>query len=66
MIKLKPCPFCGGEPDLTESEPSTANFNEGSIHFSVSCSGFDCEVMPKANLWQITEEEAILAWNKRL
>jgi thiamine biosynthesis lipoprotein ApbE len=64
-MKIKPCPFCGGKAELLESEPSTARFNEGAVHFAVSCGSIDCGVLPKANLWQITPEEAVQAWNKR-
>lgn len=37
MKELKPCPFCGGTASIEESEPSTARFNEGSVHFKASC-----------------------------
>ncbi len=63
--RLKPCPFCNGAPELIKSAASTVRFNEGAVNFSVSCSGFNCEVKPKSSLWQITPEEAVEAWNKR-
>lgn len=63
--QLKPCPFCGKQADLIESEPSKARFNQGCVHFAVSCSDFNCEVMPKGNLWHITPQDAVKAWNTR-
>lgn len=50
---------------MRESEPSTARFNEGAVHFSVSCTGFSCGVMPKGSLWHITPGDAANAWNTR-
>lgn len=63
--ELKPCPFCGGEAYLLEGEPSTANFNEGAVHFAVACGTLGCQVLPKANLWQMNEDDAVNAWNTR-
>ncbi|EKO3908227.1 Lar family restriction alleviation protein [Vibrio fluvialis] len=65
MSELKPCPFCGGEAELIQSEPSTARFNEGTVNFAVACYGYKCGVMPYPKLWQITKEEAVKAWNTR-
>ncbi len=64
MSNLKPCPFCGGEAEMYESEPSTARFNEGAVHFAVQCLGFYCQGV-KANVWQISPEEAVIKWNDR-
>ena len=61
---LKPCPFCGGAGEMSETEPSTARFNEGAVNFAVQCFGFDCQGV-KANIWQISPEDAAKAWNKR-
>ena len=47
--KLKPCPFCGGEPDLFEAP---------SVYF-VECS--KCYYPTNYD----TKEEAINAWNRR-
>lgn len=64
--KLKPCPFCGGSDlAIKESDPSTARFNEGAVHFSVACLGMNCVMMPVGNLWHISPEDAISSWNTR-
>lgn len=63
--KLLPCQHCGGKSGLLESEPSKARFNQGCAHFAVSCSDFNCDVMPKGNLWHITPQDAVNAWNTR-
>jgi hypothetical protein len=65
MKELRECPFCGGVAYLKSSEPSTANHNEGSVHFGVACGEFQCDVLPVSNLWQCTPEDAIKAWNNR-
>ncbi|QDP61507.1 MAG: hypothetical protein Unbinned8596contig1000_20 [Prokaryotic dsDNA virus sp.] len=65
MTNLKPCPFCGGQAELIQSEPSNANFNKGAVHCGVACFNFGCQVMPYPKLWQVNEEEAVIAWNAR-
>lgn len=62
-MKLRNCPFCGGEVEMHQSDPSTARFNEGAVHFAVECLGLNCGHGAKANVWQITEEDAARAWN---
>ena len=49
--KLKPCPFCGGEPELFEAP---------GVYF-VECSNPKCNYPTN---WD-TKEEAITAWNTR-
>ena len=63
--KIKPCPFCGNKGEVFESEPSTARFNEGAVHFAVQCFAFECMGV-KANMWQMSPEDAIEIWNKRV
>tara|TARA_S200002703_G_scaffold101771_1_gene88197 strand:+ start:900 stop:1112 length:213 start_codon:yes stop_codon:yes gene_type:complete len=65
MDNLKSCPFCGGEPELINSEPSTANHNSGAVHSAVACFNMNCSVMPYPKLWHVNEEEAVNAWNSR-
>lgn len=66
MNNLKSCPFCGGDPELIQSEPSNANSNLGAVHCAVACFNFNCQVMPYPKLWQVNEEEeAAIAWNTR-
>ena len=61
--KLLPCPFCGGEAELTYS-----NDNHHQPH--IQCK-FGCFLTPKcpgAHTYQWhykTEKEAIEAWNRR-
>lgn len=56
MIKLKRCPFCGGEAKLTKIE-STGEF-------CVGCCNGGCGVIP--NTWTYkTKTEAVNAWNTR-
>ena len=62
--EIKPCPFCGNKGELSESDPSTARFNEGAVHFAIQCFAFECMGV-KANVWQMSPEDAIGAWNKR-
>ena len=51
---LKPCPFCGGEPQTDFAEPD---------HYMIECREKSCRVRP----WSLekTEVAAIAAWNKR-
>ena len=64
--KLKPCPFCGGDPYL---------FKDNFGYFGVLCDGcnlyFGIEVennVPLYNGWRarlVTEKAAVRAWNCR-
>lgn len=65
MNNLKPCPFCGQKAELLQSEPSTANYNDGAVHFAVAYFDISCQVMPYPKLWHVNEEEAAKAWNTR-
>ena len=51
-VKLKPCPFCGGEASI--NRPS------GRMLFCVVCD--DCDANSG---YYFTEEDAALAWNDR-
>lgn len=51
MVKLKPCPFCGGEPEMYEGEGL----------WSIECSKCAAEPYP----YYVSEEEAIKMWNAR-
>lgn len=50
-MKLKPCPFCGGEADLQES----------------LCAGWfvECECGATSRIAYDSKKEAIEAWNRR-
>lgn len=52
MIKIKDCPFCGGEGQLN------IGFEDSAY---IECE--DCEV---ALGWECSEEVAIAKWNKRI
>lgn len=57
MNELKKCPFCGGEAELQCAIDTR-------IHHRVHCSNMDCPANC-INLWEMTEERAINAWNNR-
>ena len=52
-MKLKPCPFCGGEAKIG----STDIFG-----FEVRCTVCPCDV---GRYWFVKKEEAVTAWNRR-
>lgn len=70
QVVILPCPFCGENSEVEQCEPSTARFNEGAVHFKVSCppviGGYisDC-IGSQLNHWEITPEDAINKWNTR-
>ena len=54
-IKLKPCPFCGGEAKLWF-------FGNGAWFATCGCG--DCDVKPKT-FFRSTPQEAAEIWNRR-
>lgn len=54
MAELKPCPFCGGKPQLVKWG------NE----WSVECCNNGCGVMPETPLY-VMQTEAVITWNRR-
>lgn len=56
MIELKPCPFCGGTPDILIDE-----FGEDMRRYLLKCE--ECDGMIEH--WFPTVEDAINAWNRR-
>ena len=55
-IKLKPCPFCGGEAFVWRL----------SYRYKISCKQ-DCVTMPpRFDMWFSSEEEAIKKWNNQI
>ena len=52
MIELKPCPFCGGEAEITHYD------GDGYLPHCTKCAGM-------VETWFKHEEEAVEAWNRR-
>ena len=55
--KLKPCPFCGGEPQLVQG------YGAYSFTWYVECHGEDCAVTPDTS--GHGRDNAIARWNRR-
>jgi len=55
--KLKPCPFCGGVPSVTETDYADRYFAR---NYVICCA--DCT----AEVSHDTEQEAVVAWNRRV
>ena len=53
MAELKPCPFCGGEAKIAETEIGG---------FELRCKDCPCDF---GRFWFPTEIEAVEAWNRR-
>ena len=54
MEKIKPCPFCGADPEV----------RDWMCGFCVSCENRECPCMPTSFVYD-TKEEAINFWNRR-
>ena len=54
--ELKPCPFCGGDGEMT-----AGGFGERQIR----CANKHCDAGLGGSCWQTTEADAISAWNRR-
>ena len=59
VVKLKRCPFCGGDAELDDK-----SYSFGKDEAVIQCSGSDCEVIPTTHYY-LDKEKAIKAWNKR-
>lgn len=58
-IKLKPCPFCGGDAEFAHGR------YWGSELFKVVCGNKDkCAILPETGAYFI-KEQAAAAWNRR-
>lgn len=57
-LKLKPCPFCGGEAVLMK-----VTFTAGMSYY-VRCGNGKCAVFPITKSYS-TDDEAIEVWNMR-
>lgn len=56
-MKLKPCPFCGGEAKIIHA-------NDVTLPYRVRCKNINCDVRPSTT-WFKYEEDAITKWNTR-
>ncbi len=56
-IKLKPCPFCGGKPELTRAGDNKQFY----VYFCSQC----CKTPVKYSEARLTEWAARRSWNKR-
>lgn len=57
-ITLDSCPFCGALADMTHFNTP---FGE---RYSVSCTNYDCNIMPVTRSFD-TAEKAAEVWNRR-
>ena len=60
MEKLKPCPFCGVDAKLFDTESIYGNY------FWVECCGLDCPIPEIVTEDYETKQEAIRVWNTRV
>lgn len=54
-LRLKPCPFCGGEAYMVDAEI------DGRAHYIVKCGTCYCT----SGVMQLSRPEAVAAWNRR-
>ena len=54
--KLKPCPFCGGEPFMVDAEI------DGRVYYIVKCGTCHCT----SGVMQMSRPAAAEAWNRRV
>ncbi len=54
-VKLKPCPFCGGEAEIIDNE----------YFVDVSCKDHHCRGWADSLSYK-SKEQAIKAWNRRV
>ena len=58
-VKLKPCPFCGGEASITLYDPYDGYQGANSSYYIARCSKCSVEMS------NIFKQELIKAWNRR-
>lgn len=61
-MKIKKCPFCGGEPRITENTSREAIIECSKCKVSIYCSDGSKEL----NLQKILMDLAITKWNRRI
>jgi Lar family restriction alleviation protein len=61
-MKLKPCPFCGGEARIYSTEFGDCHPVE---YYGVTCDTEGCWVYENSESWHDTKKEAADEWNNR-
>ena len=67
-IILKPCPFCGKIPEIQEDYrwPRHGKYAGKRVDaYEIICVNFDCPIYKADNVYFLSKEEAIEAWNRR-
>lgn len=64
-IKLKPCPFCGGEAKLKADVRYPRPERNPKRAYEVVCQNYNCIIGLCDDRYYLTEKEAIEAWNTR-
>lgn len=68
-LKLKPCPFCGKMPEIqndTRWPRYGKNAGKSVNAFEVVCKNTDCIIYGADNVYFLTKEKAVGAWNRRV
>lgn len=76
-MELKPCPFCGGRPEIVQSGHGTEG-NSVQIYFRISCRkcgatsakpngriAINLNFAGELNVWHDDREECEKEWNRR-
>lgn len=61
-MKLKPCPFCGSEPEGPEKQTIGDGYShQNQYNYWIECINVNCSALIEGD----TEKEVITAWNTR-
>ena len=66
--RIKPCPFCGNLPRLQrDSRWPRSGPHEGERvdAFEVVCDNYGCPIYHSDNVYFLSEQDAVDAWNRR-
>ena len=63
--KVKPCPFCGGEPMLKETGRWPGKVQKAIDGFTVVCIDTKCVIFDSDGQYYRTREQAIKRWDER-